>query len=118
MPLSLTFVPDLFHFITHKIQHLTECHDPLAEIRRERGEKIVCNLLSSSRWLPPLSENVAVLTDTRIAPSVCVPPPVLFTYVRRPQGKEAAPHRCSLVSKRVLFRRHQQGYWRLASPLG
>ena len=27
--------------LTFSMQHLTECHDPLAEVRKERGEKIV-----------------------------------------------------------------------------
>jgi len=38
-----TFVINPFPLPTRLIhQHITECHDPLAELLRERGEKTVC----------------------------------------------------------------------------
>jgi hypothetical protein len=33
--------PHFFSHIAHSYQHQTECHDPIAEIRKDRGERIV-----------------------------------------------------------------------------
>lgn len=45
---------DLFPFYhsLQLMQHITECHDPLAEIQRERGDKTVCIVVQPSPPLP------------------------------------------------------------------
>ena len=87
----------ILHLLYH-VQHQTECHDPLAAVRKERGEKIV----SLSLFLPKINTYATFISIVRLPPC-CVPAP--FPYA---QNSASSSNSGSFLSKRIFFCRHQQ----------
>ena len=84
------------------LQHLTECHDPLAALRRERGDKIVS---ISVLLFPPsilfLNSRTFLVDATVRVPLVLMP-----SRVRESKGEENAPHLSTRISKGILLCHH------------
>jgi hypothetical protein len=99
------------------LQHITECHDPLAALHSERGDKIVSISVIFSY---PFSLS-SLRTDTRLfSPDPIVRLPFVFlpSRVRKPKSEKTAPYLRARVPKGILLCHHQQGHRRLAAPLG
>ena len=101
------------------LQHLTECHDPLAALHRERGDKIVSIFSSPLSTFQSLPRDAA-LTPVPFSADATVRVPLVFLppRVRKPQSEETAPHLCARVPKGILLCHHQQRHRWLAAPLG
>ena len=86
------------------MQHIAECHNPLAAILRERGDKTVC-IDTQPSVIPFLKKHLPRRKFYANA-TVCVSPVFLSARFHNTKSKTVTPHRRTRISKGILLCSH------------
>lgn len=95
--------------ITHLDQHLTECHDSLTQVRRERGQKTVRALTC-----------ITVFYNPHVTYLVRMLHPIshVYSYIPDSQGSPSPSNRCTQISEGIFLLSHSKRNRRTLTKMG